>query len=345
MGKCLVTKLQGSVDNPNLLKIGEMPIYVKKSTESVGAQYKLTVLTSKDSEINIVGDGYFTDSTMAENKGKTASIPANVSTTVYFSNGDYYALISNKYDIVNFILTDDGSARLNCLYIDVDKLKYSNNLKILKLTSSDSFGNVGVFQNKKMKDIYINNTNIEGDINYINITNIINFNISAPKVSFDLKKLAGTTNITSVAFADNTLQTGDFANLKENTGMKYLGIIGKGLSLNVEDLSNFKSLKQPIIQIFTDNVSGNIGVVNNLVSFITNNKVREYTYTETTRTNILGVSNVKLSNIDKFLNDMSALQPMSNYKVMNLFGTRTSSSDAAVQTLQSKGYTVSITPA
>lgn len=30
MGKCLVTKLQGSVDNPNLLKIGEMPIYVKK---------------------------------------------------------------------------------------------------------------------------------------------------------------------------------------------------------------------------------------------------------------------------------------------------------------------------
>lgn len=344
MGKCLVTKLQGSVDNPNLLKIGEMPIYVKKSTESVGAQYKLTVLTSKDSEINIVGDGYFTDSTMAENKGKTASIPANVSTTVYFSNGDYYALISNKYNIVNFQFTDDGSKRVNYLYINTDDLKYSNNLKRLKLTSSDSFGNTNVFQNKKMIDVYITNTNIEGDINNINITDLRNLNINAPKISFDLKTLAGTTNITSVAFADSTLQTGDFTNLKENADMSYLGIIGKGLSLNVEDLSKFKSLRQSILQIFTDNISGNIGAVNNLINLITNNKVREYTYTETTRNNILSVSNVKLSNIDKFLNDMSVLQPTSN-KTMALFGTRTSASDAALQTLQNKGYTISIIPA
>lgn len=344
MGKCLVTKLQGSVDNPNLLKIGEMPIYVKKSTESIASQYKLTVLTSKASEIKIVGDGYFTDSTMAENKGKTASIPANVSTTVYFSNGDYYALISNKYNIVNFQLTDDGSSRVNYIYINTDDLKYSNNLKSLKLTSSDSFGNTDVFQNKKMVDVYINNTNIEGDINNIDITNLRNLNIVAPKVSFDLKTLAGTTNINSVAFADSTLQTGDFTNLKENTGMSYVGIIGKGLSLNLEDLSKFTSLRQKIMQIFTDNISGNIGTVNNIITFITNNKLREYTYTETNRTNIISVSNIKLSNIDKFLNDMSELQPTES-KIMNLYGTRTSASDSAVQTLQSKGYTISVTPA
>ena len=33
------------------------------------------------------------------------------------------------------------------------------------------------------------------------------------------------------------------------------------------------------------------------------------------------------------------------YKTIYVSGTRTSASDAAVQTLQSKGYTVSITPA
>ena len=33
------------------------------------------------------------------------------------------------------------------------------------------------------------------------------------------------------------------------------------------------------------------------------------------------------------------------YKTISLIGNRTSASDAAVQTLQSKGYTVSITPA
>ena len=33
------------------------------------------------------------------------------------------------------------------------------------------------------------------------------------------------------------------------------------------------------------------------------------------------------------------------YKTIQIIGARTSASDAAVQTLQSKGYTVSITPA
>lgn len=33
------------------------------------------------------------------------------------------------------------------------------------------------------------------------------------------------------------------------------------------------------------------------------------------------------------------------YKAITATGTRTTASDAAVQTLQSKGYTVSITPA
>lgn len=344
MGKCLVTKLQGSVDNPNLLKMGEMPIYVKKSTTSVGSQYKLVVFTSKDSEMKIVGDGYFTDSTMSENKGKTVSIPANVSTTVYFSNGDYYALISNKYNIVSFNLTDDGSARANYLYIDIDDLKYSKELKNIKLTSSDSFGNADSFRDKKLVDVYINNTNIEGDISHIDTTNLKNFNIKTPKVSFTLKILAGTTKLNSVAFANNTLQTGDFANLKENVNISYIGEIGKGFSFNTNVIPNFKSLKQNNIQVFTDNVSGDIGVLNDVINIITNDKVREYTYTGTSRTNILSVTNIKLSNIDKFLNDMSTLQPMS-IKTIKLFGTRTSASDAAVQTLQSKGYTVSITPA
>lgn len=344
MGKCLVTKLQGSVDNPNLLKIGEMPIYVKKSTTAVGSQYQLVVLTSKASEIKIVGDGYFTDSTMTENKGKTVSIPANTNTTVYFSNGDYYALISNKYNIVSFKLTDDGTNKANYIYINIDDLKYSKELKDIKLSSSDSFGNTDAFRDKKLVNVYINNTNVEGDISHIDITNLINFNINAPKVSFALKALAGTTKLNSVSFSSNTLQTGDFAILKENVNILYIGDIGEGFSFNTNIIPNFKSLRQNYINVLTDNVSGDIGVLNDVINVISNNKIREYTYTGTSRKNILSVNNIKLSNIDKFLNDMSALQPMS-IKTMRLFGTRTSASDVAVQALQSKGYTVSITPA
>ena len=58
-----------------------------------------------------------------------------------------------------------------------------------------------------------------------------------------------------------------------------------------------------------------------------------------------------ISNIDKMLQDQAACQASINsddlpyYKAITATGTRTSASDAAVQTLQSKGYTISITPA
>ena len=61
--------------------------------------------------------------------------------------------------------------------------------------------------------------------------------------------------------------------------------------------------------------------------------------------------NVSITNIDKMLQDQAQCQVgfSSNdsewYKKISCVGTRTSASDAAVATLQSKGYTVSITPA
>jgi hypothetical protein len=52
------------------------------------------------------------------------------------------------------------------------------------------------------------------------------------------------------------------------------------------------------------------------------------------------------SNVDKMLQDQAQCQvgPTAN-KTISATGTRTSASDAAVTTLQQKGYTVSITPA
>ena len=56
----------------------------------------------------------------------------------------------------------------------------------------------------------------------------------------------------------------------------------------------------------------------------------------------------KMDNIDKMLQDQAQCQTPSTAsvrKIIEVIGTRTSASDAAVQILQSKGYTVSITPA
>ena len=67
---------------------------------------------------------------------------------------------------------------------------------------------------------------------------------------------------------------------------------------------------------------------------------------------IIGIfASPKLSNIDKMLQDQAQCvtgitsSTPEFMKSITATGTRTSASDAAVQTLQSKGYTVSITPA
>ena len=88
-----------------------------------------------------------------------------------------------------------------------------------------------------------------------------------------------------------------------------------------------------------------------LVSFMTNTgKPSTLTWSERPSTScIISIEGQpKMDNIDKMLQDQAKCQTPSTasiLKIIEVIGTRTSASDAAVQTLQSKGYTVSITPA
>lgn len=347
MNKCLVTKLHGVVNNSSLLRIGELPIHVRKSSEAQASQYKLNVLISKDSNVEIIGDGYFTDETMTANKGKKVSIPANIRTTLYFSNGDYDAIISNKYDIVTFSLTEDGSTRENFISIDLNDLSFSDKLKDVVLTKSKSNGTVESLQGKNVEKIYLNNTEVVGNAKSINVGSLTALCINSENISYDISNLAGTTNLTNVNFSNTGLQTGNLSNLAGNTRLKYFGVIGKGLNGDLSVFNNFTQLAQTALQNYSLNITGDIGKLPDIIIFFANSTDVEFTYSKGSRTAILGCSNIKLSNIDTFLNDMASLSASTGnvYKTISLIGTRTSASDAAVQTLQSKGYTVSITPA
>lgn len=348
MNKCLVTKLHGVVNNSSLLRIGDLPIHVRKSSKAQASQYKLRVLTLKDSNAEIIGDGYFTDETMTANKGKKVSIPANTTTILYFSNGDYDAIISNKYDIKAFSLTDDGSSRENFISIDLNDLSFSNNLEEVSLTRSKSRGTVESLKGKNVVKIYLNYTEVVGNASKsINVDSLTALCINSENISYDLSNLSGTTNLTYLSFSNTYLQTGNLSNLAGNTRLQYIGIIGKGLKGDLSVFNSFTQLKQKEIENFSLNITGDIGKLPDNITFLLNRNKVEFTYSKGSRTVILGCSNVKLSNIDTFLNDMANLSISTGdiYKTISLIGTRTSASDAAVQTLQSKGYTVSITPA
>ena len=283
MGKCLITKLNGSVQNNSLLRIGEFSIRVSTVESPTADSQKFSVRNTKDTQLRIIGDGYFTNEALSENKGKVMDIAANTETLVYYSNGDYEIAVSEKYSLssIGISLSTDWKSFKGKLSFDIESLKYSPNITRLLLS----------------------NTQVTGDIAV-------------------LGKLTGLRDIPNIT---NTKVTGD--------------------------ISVYKNTRTNQLQFAGTSVYGDLSVLPNNVLWVQGDRTTgTFTWTGIkNRTNILALQNCKCNNIDTLLNDMATLEAKFVgeqiwYKTISLIGTRTSASDAAVQTLQSKGYTVSVTP-
>ena len=72
--KCLVTKLNGVVSNPEIMRLGETRICFDKVDSPSGATQGFMFGFSKPVTLEIIGDGYFTNSSLTENKGKTLTL-------------------------------------------------------------------------------------------------------------------------------------------------------------------------------------------------------------------------------------------------------------------------------
>ena len=140
MNKCLVTKLNGSTNNPELLKLGELQIGISKVNSPSEWTQGLSIMCNKNITLEILGDGYFTDSTLSENKGKTKTInKSEISTPFYVSNGDFKISISDKYAITNlgsYAVYKDEFANVslsNKTISDIGVLKYSKDITSINL--------------------------------------------------------------------------------------------------------------------------------------------------------------------------------------------------------------------
>ncbi len=329
MTKCLITKLNGSVDNNDLLRVGEMRVKVEsvesptKDTQGFGLAFV------KPATVEIVGDGYFTDKTFVENKGKsmtflnTEDIIVSQATTV---------AIRDKYNLkIIAVYIQNGTPFGENKVLNIDDLKYSISLSSLNLAKTQASGDIANLKNlTALTTLYLNNTKVTGDIaNLKNLTALTTLYLSNTKVTGDIANLKNLTALTTLDIRDTQI-SGDIANV-------YFVYEGTIKELNVA---------------YCNNLSGDLASIpNNIIFFNSYRGNSKFTWTKgSSRTNILACANLHCSNIDDMLNDMadktaSFAGQEAHYKAIALVGTRTSASDAAVQTLQSKGYTVSVTPA
>ena len=277
MNKCLVTKLNGSVSNDSILKIGEFRILVKKTKNpSQNTQY-LSLSVSKASTIEIIGDGYFTDGNLSTNKGKIMNVPIE-GVYAFVSNGDFEISIKDKYSLNRLEVNRFG-------FKSIDDLKYSTNLNFIKSWYADISGDISAFGN---------------------LTALTLLELGSPNISGDISAFSNLTALKSLTLK-NSIVTGDISKLPAKT--RFLSLLGK----------------RGVNMTWTNRASSS---------------------------NIIAIEgSPMIDNIDKMLQDQAeCVSTLTGsdaiwMKTITGRGTRTSASDAAVASLQQKGYTVSITPA
>ena len=383
MGKCLVTKLNGTVNNSSILRLGEMRFKVSKVDAPTEGTQLLGLFVNAPSKVEIIGDGYFTDKTLQENKGKSLSIDSTTNGIFVSSTSDVEVALLGKYAITRINSYYNGQPN-DTIYnknksFNIDDLKYSTALTTLSLSNAQISGDIANLKNlTALTTLGLSNTQISGDIaNLKNLTALTTLGLSNTQISGDIANLKNLTALTTLSLY-NTQISGDIANLKNLTALTTLGLYNAQISGDIANLKNLTALttlglyntqtpltgnidELSVLSKCTEmsfkysKLTGNLAILPSVCRFVSFFRDKGSVFTWGTRSSsakIIAIEgNATLNNIDKMLQEQAQCQVGFSssdnvwYKTISVTGNRTSASDTAVQTLQSKGYTVSITPA
>lgn len=354
MEKCLVTKLKGVTDNAELLKIGEMRIKVGKAPSHPNDAQGIKVGFNTPTELEIVGDGYFTNKEMSLNNGKKITVNPQYDGQLVYVSQACTVSISNKYALNLLYSWEKGTDPYNeDVVFDIADIAFSNMLEYLSVWKTNVYGDIAAVKKlKNLKFVDFRNSLVYGDIaNLKDLVGLNSVSFNGERITGDISNLKNCLNLSSL-YVSNSSVTGDIASLKNIKNLTYLGVVNCSLSGDITAL-NLSKIKDRKLSVYgSDGFSGDLGKIDdNILYVVGSNGKSKFTWTRgSTRTKILACMDIFCDKIDDMLIDMSEMEAEfvnSNviYKNIKLKGTRTAASDAAVETLQQKGYTVSITPA
>lgn len=351
MGKCLVTKLNGVTNNDSLLALGEMRVKFYNETNPTKRSRTLRLGTNGQITLKIVGDGYFTDENLTANLGKSVVVN-NELKSIFVSNSDLEVSISDKYNFysISDITIPSESASLDTnRVVNLGDLKYSKLMQQINLTSSRIEGDIDSLSNLPNLTV-LALRNPSGDIKSLNsITSLERIQLSGKNILGNLSSLANLSRLCDLNVKETSV-IGDVSSLAALRALKIFNI--PNATGDISTLRTCVELKE--LLFYRSRVSGDLAVLPDKVIYFYLGESKDSAFSWSSRNssaNIIAIwGSPKISNIDKMLQDQAAcvkgFDASSDiyHKTISATGTRTSASDAAVQTLQSKGYTVSITP-
>lgn len=371
MNKTLITKLNGRVANAELLRLGELRITIDKEVSPSSKSRSLAISVSKETPIEIVGDGYFTDENLSANKGKSITLSSG-DNTIYVSNDNVILAILNKYNLTKLYfekIDTSTSSNAKHKHFDLSLFKYCTALTELALQNTSTTGNLSEISNlTNLTNLVLLDTLIEGDLSSLSgLTRLTTLQLFNTSVTGDLSSLSGLTSLTFIQMEKTSIR-GNLSSLSGLTNLTriYLretntsgnvsnlrcynlaGMYLTNATVNANDMKAFNKLE--IVILYKSSISGDIATLADTLYLLLVDATTTRACTWSSRKSSAKIISMPsyfiTDNIDKMLQDQAQCQAevTSSYKTITAKGTRTSTSDAAVQTLQSKGYTVKILP-
>jgi len=339
MGKCLVTKLNGAVTDDKLLHMGECVIGV----ESSSADELLFQISLGNSEYYCEQAHKLGEENVSGGVKKAVNAWKDLKS---ISAGLYRFHFLGKYNIDGLLNKNEKGIN------EINQFTFLNKMTQVSLNLNTEFQLDALKPSTGLKIISVKGS-VTGDISSLkDLTAITSLTINSNNVTGDISSLKNSTAVTNLII-NSTNITGDISSLKNLTAITNLS--GKfSIKGKAEDLRMLPKLETFDCENAVN--KGDFGDIALLpVNFRYLNLGRNASISWSSRpstSKIIGIlGSPTLSNIDKMLQDQARCvtgitsSTPSYMKSITAIGTRTSASDTAVQTLQSKGYTVSITPA
>ena len=357
MNKCLITRLGGVVNNNSLPKLGELTIKFTKGTKS--GNRNITLKFSQKTEIKISGDSAF------DSGSKTKTLNADQQSQLSFNNMNEMEISFPKYNLqyLAINITDGGTAKF-----DIGDLKYSKLLEVINVSNTDVYGDISsILDLELLNEFRVANTKVYGDVSAI--SNLSKLNVIALNDTIITGDLSAISNLSELSYAylQGSRITGNLSAISNLSELIRFEASGLDLVADISAMTNLSKL----LYLYVDKLMGNINTINNLQNLrvlvstaaemtgdlallpssmyrIELSKATKSSFSWSDRPSsakILSIyGSMVLSNIDKMLIDNAKCEvPTTGYnntKNFYIIGNRTSASDSAVQTLQSKGYSV-----
>lgn len=307
MGKCLITKMKGSVSGADLPVLGKIRIKLLGKTNDYHSNSQ-GYINVKNSNIEWAGD---------EN---VVELGDGVR-TIYFQqpkSGIVYC--SDKKNVSDIMTTWMYAADVKF----EDLSKYCRNLTSLSLSNSGQTGDLSEIADLELINLFLSHSKVTGDITSLpNRYLLTALDISNNKtISVNTQDFSICTGLRNLNLIDS-MATGDIANLSTLTNLETLDVKNTSVS---GDLSSLAGLSK--LYYFTNWYLQNTWSSQDLrpsSSKIISGEFRFATATDT----------------DNFLINMAKCQASDRKQIYFQQSHRTRASDAAVSTLQGKGYTLS----